>query len=309
MPHIESLGKEHLAQVYQIWAQEYEDKDEHFRVLAHDTEKFPGQLGVSVDGDPQSAAVIDSIAAIVQPRYSELTERLREQEKVNGEVSRVGEILAGGNNLVLTTNHYDVRDIAITHAAFYSELDKLGYHTKTGIIISKMIAYLGYILREQPVQDDVPAPAVEILKILQDKIFLSHPQTDSARGRGINRLTSIEVKLHNRVLKRELKAFLGRGAVLLAMAPSGSTDKSLPDGDPNTITMAKMSQGTAEILKMPRTYNLPIAINYKSPEVIFDVCDIPRIMKNEADAHRSMGLIADTLSQRVPNKNFIYNYS
>lgn len=282
------------------WASEHaESSGGRLGLLPYNPEYYPGQAGVSVLGDPQPAPVVDSVAAVAQPRYAEISQALKNQEADSKEVSRIGELLKGGNNVILATNHGDIIDIAITHASFYSLLDRQGYQMKTGIIISKMVAFLAYRLG-----GDL-APAVEILKILEDEQFLSYPRTESAKKRGVGRLLPSEVDRHNRHMRDKIDQRLGEGAMLLALAASGTVDKPKSD-NPDVITMSRVGSGTQKLMAAKHTYVVPVAVWYESDAPVFEICDIPRVITDEAMATNAMHRIASTLTDRVPNKTFEY---
>lgn len=285
----------------QNWAQEHAEKSDGQMVsLPFDPNSYPGQDTETVSGNPQAPALVDSIAAIAQPRYGEILELLDEQEEKTGEVSRIGELLRAGNNVMLVTNHSDLIDIAVTHAAFYSRLKQHGYSEfKTGIVISKMVAFLGIKFGNEF------AGGVETLKLLEDKQFLSYPRTDSAKTRGITSFFN-EVDRHNRKVRDELNHFLGKGAAFLALAPSGTVDKPRKD-DPNTIVMSPVGNGTQKMMQADKTYITPVAVWYGSETPVFETCDIPRVMLSPTMAHVAMHKIARRLTERVKNKSFVYN--
>lgn len=285
------------------WAGEHAaNSGGRLELLDYNPEVYPGQDGFHVEGEPQAHGLVDSIAIEAQPRYKELIARLQEQEESTHIVSMVGELLKGKNSVVLTTNHSDLIDIAVTHAAFYSQLDRLGYKPRTGIIISKMVAFLAY--RLNPDVDAVPA--VNVLKMLESETFLSYPRTESAKKKGIGRLKVDEIDLHNLQMRHRVKNQLGKGAMLLAVAPSGTTDKPIDENNPDTLNMARMGHGTYKLLDGKNTYKLPVAVWYED-DIVFDVCDIPRAIQSEDEAHNSMSLIAKRLTNQVSSKKFIYN--
>lgn len=300
MTNLQLGSGEQLITDLRAWANEHATSSGgRLGLLPYNPEQYPGQVGVSVEGDPQPAPVVDSVATVAQPRYAEISKLLKIEEADTQEVSRIGELLKGGNNVILATNHSDIIDIAITHAAFYSLLDRQGYQMKTGIIISKMVAFLAYRLGEEL------APAVEVLKILENEQFLSYPRTDSAKKRGVGRLIPNEVDRHNRHMRERVEHRLGEGSMLLALAASGTVDK--PKGDnPDEITMSKIGSGTHKLLNAKHTYVVPVAVWYGSENPVFEICDVPRVITDEAMATNAMHRIASTLTNGVPNKTFAY---
>ena len=285
----------------QEWAEDHVSKSGgQLGLLPYKPEHYPGQDGASVDGDPQSAAVVDGIARIAQPKYGQILKLLEQQEETTQEVSRIGELLSAGNNVILATNHSDLVDIAITHAAFYSLLERSGYEFKTGIIISKMVAFLAYKLGEEL------APAVGVLKMLETEQFLSYPRTESAKKRGFGKLLPNEVDRHNKQMRDRVAHRLGEGSLLLAVAASGTVDKPV-EGDPDTIIMSGMTGGTSSLMQSKNTLVLPVAVSYDSETPIFETCDIPRVVKDDAMASGVMHRIAERLTERAPNKTFVYH--
>ncbi len=266
-------------------------------LLSYDPERYSGQDGVSVAGSPQPADLVDSVASLAQPKYHEILELLQADEKKTGHVSRIGDLLQAGKNVALVTNHIDLVDIAITHAAFYSQLNRLGYTMKTGIIISKMVAFLAIQL------GDKMSPAVEILKLLENEQFLSYPRTSSATERGVGS-GQHGVTKHNSDMLQRISQRLGEGSFLLAIAPSGTIDK--PNSDkPNEIIMSRMSNGTLRILS-DSIYTVPVAVWYGGETPVFKTCDPPRIITDEEMATGVMCKIAQTLTDRVEGKTFVY---
>ncbi len=287
----------------QAWAKEYADASggqlNELPYRPNNPERYPGQVGFSVHGNPQSAAVVDSIANIAHPKYGDISELLGAQEATAQVVSRIGELLRAGNNVILATNHSDLIDIAVTHAAFYSQLDRLGYEMKTGIIISKMIAFLAYKLGEDT------TPAVGILKLLENEQFLSYPRTESARKREVGKFVPREIDRHNWRMRNRVQQRLGEGAMLLAIAASGTTDKPRPD-DPDTIIMSPIGLGTSKLMQSEKTYVVPVAVWYGCADPVFEVCDIPHVIESDEMADNVMSKIAKTLTTRIPGKTVVY---
>lgn len=285
-------------------------------VLPYEPETYPGQDGVTVLGNRQDVAFIEGIAHLAQPRYPEITALLAEHEAQTGYVSMVGELLEGGNNVELITNHGDLIDIAVSHAALYSLIRKLGYpkfesdkpeetegHIKTGIIISKMVSFLQYNI------DGNYTPCTKVLGLLEDETFLSYPKTESTKKHLKDRLLPNEVDRHNRRMRSRVVHMLGEGSLLLALAASGTTDKANPD-DPTTINMGKVGTGTLGLMQQPRTYIAPMAVWYQGGHPVMQMADIPRMAPKgdmgETVAHDAMERIAATLTDNVPDNTFIY---
>lgn len=271
-------------------------------VLPHDPETYPAQSPdcISIHGESREADVIDSIAEAAQPEYHKLKHDLRTDEASRLHVDVAGELINGGNSVILATGHGDLIDIAEAHAGLYTELVRQGSKPRTAIMISKMISYLGFKLGEDF------TPCTDLLKILEDEIFLSYPRTESTKKHLRDRLFPPKADRHNKELRKDVRGKLGEGGLLLAMAASGTTDKPI-NGDPSKILMGPLGHGTMEIMQADRTYVLPAGIWYQNGHTIFRTTDIPRRITEEAEAHRMMQSIAHTLTEATGDTEFIYN--
>ena len=267
-------------------------------LLEVDPIKYPFQLDLHIEGNPQPPAVVESIASIAEPNFLKLVEKFNDYESTNQELSRIGQLLKGGNNVIIATNHGNLIDIALVEAALYSSLSKLDYQFNTGIIISKMIAFLGYKLGSDS------APCADILKILCNDVFLSFPRSESIKKSKISRLLPNEIDRHNKLMRRLVKNKLDEGGTLLAVAPSGSKDTRNESG---AYTLQTLKSGTIDLIKHPKSYVLPVAIWLGKDEPIMEIADIPRLITSDEDAHSMMSGIAKTLTENVESINFKYN--
>lgn len=284
----------------QEWAQEYADSSNgRLEVLPYDPHTYKGQDGFYVPGSPSHHSLVDIVAKQAQERYDELYEQLDINEKQTGRVAKIGRLLADNKSVQIMTNHGDLIDVAVAHAALYSMLQKQGHTAKTGIIISKMIAFLAYKLGEDP------TPCTDVLPILETETYLSYPKTESAKKHLRNKFLPTEIEKHNTAMKKRVVEKLGEGGLLLAMAASGSTDKPTAPGS-SVITMQRVGKGTAELLKTEHTQVVPVAISYSGDRPVLEVCDIPRLYTNEAMVHSGMRQIASTLTEKVPDQTFVY---
>lgn len=294
----------------QDWASMYADSSGgRMHVLPYDPSKYPGQEGISVKGDPKPLAIVDSIAEIAHPRYHELRSLLVQNETETNRVSMMGELLVGGANVVMITNHGDLIDIAIAQAAVYSVLESLGYQIhdsnkkdhgydiQTGIIISKMIAFLAYKLG-----DDF-APCTDVLTLLENETYLSYPRTESTKKHLKDRLRPDEIKRHNRDMRNDVIKKLKHGSLFLGLAASGTTDKPAAH-DPSTIIMGKIGMGTLDILKQDNTFTMPMAVWYKGKNPVMEFTSHPHAIKNEEDARQLQVTQVNTLNKKVANENF-----
>lgn len=297
--HIKPEREEQMLNELALMAKKHVDNSEgQLELLPIDPETHPAQRAYRIEGDPQSAAVIESIANVAYPKFPELQKQLNLTENQSREITRIGELLEAGNNVIVATNHGDLIDIALAEAAIYCALDKLGYKPRTGIIISKMVSMLGYRLGE-----DI-APAAEVLKILCNDIFLSFPRTETVRKSGLARLLPDDINKHNKRMTELLSENFAKGGVLLAVAPSGTTDKEIRE---NRYRLGAISQGTSKILLQDRTLVLPMAMWLHGNSPIVALSDIPRTLHDEAATHQIMEKIATTLTTLVSEITFEYD--
>jgi hypothetical protein len=269
-----------------------------FVVLPIEPENYTAQRAYHIEGNPQDPGTIETIATAANHEFPALQEQIEEIENENQEITRVGELLGAGNNVVIATNHGDLEDIAIVEAAVYCQLRKLGYQPRTGIIISKMVSMLGFKLSGDVV------PATNILKILCRDIFMSFPRTESIHRTGLRRIFGDEVDRHNNKMRELVSQTLDTGGSLLAMAPSGSTDKNL---DIKRVRLETIGHGTSNILMHDRTLAIPFAVWLQRSNPFIKLADIPRAHKSELSTHQMMTKIADTLTESVHGKTFSYS--
>ncbi|MFO0887104.1 MAG: hypothetical protein H6793_02060 [Candidatus Nomurabacteria bacterium] len=257
----------------------------------------------SIDGTPTNIENMIAIAKAVNSenpeRFLNILEVFNQEEHERDLVTYLGEDLLSKQNIIVMTNHSEIQDIAEALVACHIAIKTIGqnrnrdYQFSTNIILSKMIAHLGYS----------GIPAVDILTQMCDKQYFSFPKTDSIRG------TNIPEKLvsaYNWSLRQRIKARLKAGGNLFGIAPSGTVDKSVVPGDLDSSTLAPVTRGTVEILTSDNTKVLPIAIHKPDDEFIFEILGTPRHMRNEHDVHETMESIADVLSSRSAYKSFTY---
>jgi hypothetical protein len=269
-------------------------------LLEIDTVKYPAQATNHVEGEPAAAAVVESIATTADDRFPWLSYALQAEEDKNHSVSLLGEILAGGNNVMLVTNHGDLIDIALVEAAVYSILDKKNYQFRSSIVISKMVSMLAYKL------GDDAAPAADVLKLLCNDIYLSFPRTESVKKSGLGKLLPDLITRENKKLRAIIDGDLEEGNMLLGIAGSGTTDKLSPT-IANTYVLGSLATGTARMMMQPRTYVQPVAVWLKGKEPYINLCGIPRIVASGPKADEVMTKISDNLEAKVPDTKFVYS--
>jgi hypothetical protein len=267
-------------------------------LLEHDEGRYPAQsLGTwHLDGSPQNVDIVDFIAKNIEPRFGEFTKVLEEREAKNKEISQIGELLKEKQNIILVTNHGDLKDIAYTLAAYYIGLKGLDYDFHSSLVMSKIISFIG-------VAEYGDEPGVNILKNVCDVEYFSFPRTRSIEQSKIARGF---VKGYNLLVREAMERRLAKGGNLFAMAASGTTDKPIEETDGSVIGLGKLGDGTAKLMMTEKSLVVPVAVWITNQEVLFEPCSSPLQVKSEEDAAAVMKLIAATLSQRVEGKNFVY---
>lgn len=269
-----------------------------FTLLPVDPETYTAQsLTTSyIEAEPQDVGTVQLIANAIESRFDKFTGKLDELEDSHGEISRLGEALRTGQNIILITNHGDLRDIAYTLAAYYIKLKEAGYKFHSSLVISKIVSFLGVGLGEHA------DPATNILKNICDKEYLSFPRTKTIAD---SRIGSHIVDTYNAAVRQSMKRQLSRGGNLFAMAASGTTDKPAAD-DASTLLLATIGNGTAKLEMAKNSLVLPVAVYLNDGQCIFEPCDIPRAVQSIDQAHDVMGKIAGHLNDRVEGRKFRY---
>jgi hypothetical protein len=255
-------------------------------------------LTYKVSGKPQGPGMAELVATGVEPRFPELTHKLEELEQKYGEVSRLGEHLKQGQNIILVTNHGDIKDIAYTLAAYYAKLKQHGYENfHSSLVMSKIISFLGINLGEDA------DPATNILKTICDTQYFSFPRTKSIRE---SKIASRVVDTYNEGARFAMERQLSEGSNLFAMAASGTKDKPLSD-DPQTLQLTTIGHGTAKLMMQKDSLVVPVAIWVDDKKILFEPCDIPRSVQTEDEAHAVMETIANQLNKMPIDKQFMYS--
>lgn len=271
--------------------------------LPDDPETYPAQKLTTPYVDSQTSGLEDVIttASLAEKHYLAMLDTLTEAEATESEMSRLGEDLSSGQNIVVITNHGEIKDIAIVLAAYYAGIRQAGiqngkkYEFTNNILLSKMVAYLDVPLLQQP--------AVDVLGKMCDRQYFSFPKTDSIKH---SRISPKLVDVYNSALRGVIGLRLHSGGNLFAIAPSGTIDKALDPEKPDELTMAPIGSGTTKILTATKTKILPVATWLQGDEPVFEPLGFPRSLGSEDEVHAVMGDIAEVLNKTVPDKHYIY---
>ncbi len=304
-PSSDSIKQEMIDNLME-WAKIHADNsDGVLGVISRESPDFPKDLKHHISGEPNDANITDLLAERALPdHYPEMKQYVADIEAEHQEISRIGELLRAGNNLIIVTNHSDLIDVALAQAAIYGGLYRRGYRPETGIIINEMARFLTYAVDGQHV------PAIDVLKLLETNIFLSYPTTESTDSYLRNTAMSAIMKNNNRRMRLLFNEKLKQGGQLMAVAPSGTTDKK-DDQDPNLIRLGKVSDTTSQLLAQERTFVLPVAMQYNQKSgTLFEFTSIPKMINSD----NSVGGMDDVmqeitlaLNEEINNLDFIYN--
>jgi hypothetical protein len=268
-------------------------------LLDIDPENIPGQVGYHVAGEPLPPRKVDTIAGLAEPRFPSILEAAG-SEKAAPAMNETAEILQKGGNVIIVTNHGELTDIAFAEAALYSTIAKREIDFASAIIISKMVSMVGFKI----VPDQPAVPAATALSWLCNDVYLTFPRTDSIQNSSIGQNMERIVSAHNTQVMSAVKKRLGEGGVMLAMAPSGTRDKMIKGTD--KYGLDKVNRGTARIMQTEGSKVLPVAIWLKDKEPFFEICDKPREITSDDEAHEVMHDIADTLNSNLKHHRFAY---
>lgn len=301
------IGRLHLIERYQQGvsdelrklAEPHAESSDIMELLPDDPEAYPDQKITNVfhDSTPSSVETITSLATASNPQFPTMVETLLDLEAKHGELSRIHEDLAAGGNLIIATNHSDIRDVAEVLCAFNVALRTSGNSVgdeadfKTLLMLSKMITHVAFF----------GVPAVEMLDNLCDRQYYSFPRTKSIERSSISESA---IKLYNSALRKIVAHQMARGGNVMGVALSGTTDK--PDREePSKVVLARVTPGTAQMTRAPRAKLIPIAV-HRLGGGVFEVVDIPRRMHTDDQLHAVMGGIAMALNERIEDKTFEY---
>lgn len=273
------------------------------RVLDANPEKYPEQRldTFCVQGDSQPSDVLDAAASFVEPRFIDIAQDFYQDHASSAALNRAGEILDSGQSVIVATNHTELIDVAIAQAAACSYLKREGHEFETSLVISKMISLMAS--DKLPYEDDEPMPALTALQILCDKVYMSYPKTETTNNTELAKSMPEVVAQHNQIVRTAIAQKLGEGGVLLAMCPSGTTDKLEQEND--TCVMQRVQNGTAKLMAHEEAYVLPVAAHFGDTPFI-KVSAQPAQLSSPEQVHEVMQSIADTLQHNIPGTEFRY---
>ena len=278
------------------------ENNDYIELLPDNPEKYPSQKITHVyhDGTPVDTDTITSIAEAANPNFPAMLETLVANESIERGSTRALELLSSGGNLVIATNHSDIRDVAEALAAFAVTL-KTTAETNAQDANFNTVLMLGKILTHLEMYG---VAATDIIGSLCDRQYFSFPRSASTESSGLSRKV---IDPYNKMLRRIVQHQLAKGGNLFGIALSGTTDKPI-NGNQDMIGLGRVSKGTLKILQSPNTLVVPVAMwrGQTADESVFEIVDVPTAISDEAHMHRMMGSIATKLSDVVTDKTFTY---
>ena len=281
------------------------EKNDYIQFLLDDPDQYPSQKITHVyhNGKPVDTETITAIAEFSNPSFPSMLDTLAANELIERGSSRALEILNSGGNLIIATNHSDIRDVAEALAAFAVSL-RTTAETNAQDSNFHTLLMLGKILTHLEIYGE---PATKIIGKLCDRQYFSFPRSNTTESSG---LSPKVIDPYNKILRGLVHRQLAKGGNLFGIALSGTTDKPIDDNDA-LIGLGRVSNGTLKLLQSPNTLVVPVAMwrGKTAEDSVFEIVDVPTTVSDAAQMHRLMGSIATRLSDVVTDKTFAYSYS
>lgn len=260
--------------------------------LEVDPETYPFQGAYLLDGQKLEPSIIGELATDLEPRFNEAREVLRQPQQAVA-VKRIGELLDAGKNVVLALPHGVLIDIGIAEAALYLELVERQHNFQTAILVSQTLQRLALKFKSGLV------PTAEALGYMCDYVYFSNPKSARHSESEFASVTGEDyMSSHNRTLKQDLREKFDGGGLLLALAPSGTSDVA-KDG---RLVMATLQSGTINLLKHPNVFVQPLAAKFIGSDPFhYELAGVPRRIITDDDAHNVMHQLADSLNANLPD--------
>jgi hypothetical protein len=238
---------------------------------------------------------------------------------------QVAHALERGENVIYATNHYELTDIAKMFAATCVWLCESGYEhllaqdskVQRALIASQIASVIGVKMLNPAAKENesqtITVPIPFALMALVHHLIKSYPNTKSVAE--MRKLWEAETKLNNLRVKSTVSGLQKTGSLFLAMAPSGSQDKSVP-GDPTTFLLEPLKDGTLDMMKQEQTHTLFMGMWYvdDKPIIQFSGKEINDVwvpdglvsIKSNYQGNAEMANLAGTLNYWVPGRHFVY---
>lgn len=266
--------------------------------LEIDPEKYPFQSAYRMDGEKLGPDDIDTLATKLEPRFNQVRDVLKRQDQSAG-VNLIGQLLDMGKNVALALPHGPLIDIGLAEAAIYIELAERGHNFKTAILLSQTLQTLGLNF------DDLgKVPTAEALGFMCDYVYFSNPQSERHRGSDFaSAVGEDDLSSHNQAMKQDLREKFDEGGLLLALAPSGTSDVV----ESGHYRLAPVTSGTTRLLQHPSLFVQPLAARIIGVRPFhYELVGPPGLIIEEDDTHKIMNRLANSLDASLPD-NYRYH--
>jgi hypothetical protein len=289
------------------------------RMRFHDgTINYPAEdpMRFCIDGNPQPRAEADNVVVLVDHRFPDMMRQVEADKNAAPIIHETRKLLDEGNNVWLIMPHVgDITDAGIGPKIAINLLDDddkarrpdrdSEYRPKKVIgVISKAMAECDYtvMIKGQP----VPVDIVTTLGVLCDDVFLPWPKTKASKSM-LNTLPTTELERHNREdgVTGGIRAKFAEGGTFGTLAPTGTTKVTIAED--GTYIIDTVNDATIELMKLPKTYVLPMAMWLKDKVPFVKLPSMPIKIEKPEQADELMQLMARTMNDGVEGAKFAYS--
>ncbi len=263
------------------------------------------------------AALVDNLAASLEDkykpgRYQEMVEEMHSggREIV---VNNIANDLESGKNIAVNMNHASLVRSGIGFRLLSRALEDKGVAFDKAIIGGAALLNVEVRLDDdevsqsssEPENEEGFMPAYDAIGLVSNHFFVSVPNTK--RAENLREDYGEEVKQHNEQMKQTLAKLLESDeGVLLMMLGSGTHDRPR-EGDPTTIEMSAISDGTIEMIIENKLGTVQAALlDLPGKPMEFYLLSGPGSLSSKDQMHSEMGRTARFLSQHAPGAFYIY---
>jgi hypothetical protein len=191
-------------------------------------------------GSPLDAKVLETIVTDIDGRFPDMIKSLEQKEEETGFLTKIGERLESGKNIIVVANHENMGNLGFVLGAYICALKKKGYEFRTGTIVGKAAPYIGRKVGENVMS------LMDVLSYGCDDIYIGYPDTDSTRESGIP--DEVAHAQNKRMLKPLLKN-LRTGGNFMVIDPTGKTNRVIN----GLVMFGKIGDATGKILSRDDT--------------------------------------------------------
>lgn len=295
-----------------------------------------------VDGHPiEDVDVSDTVAGIIDSRYSLLPSVIEEHDQSTGAFTQMGHILKSGQNVGIGMGHAELIDIALYGVGTSNFFRRRGINHKAVLVASKAIDFLGVDIEKLQIDpeftavylkglgvDVEPDNTVQVRDFLRlgfDHIYLTVPATRTfskvrgVQGAGIKWFNSQSTSSLEKALDRSNEG--KNSPTLLNVALPGTTMKRLDieamsegkrheygvEAGQDVEVIGAINPAIARFMGQVLLYASEIRLDHVPPAICVDkdfVC-----LSSEEDMPAIAGKLVGCSASLEPGKKFIYDES